>query len=71
MPPKIISVDLQAMSPIDGVIQLQGDITNISTAEKIIAQFDNEKADLVVCDGAPDGKYSLLFNDNSFIHKKF
>lgn len=66
---KIIAVDLQAMAPIDGVIQLQGDITKLSTAESIIKHFtsDNKqqqepssgerndvKAQLVVCDGAPD-----------------
>lgn len=54
--PKIIAVDLQAMAPLDGVIQIQGDITKVSTAEEIIKHFGNEKADLVVCDGAPDGK---------------
>jgi len=51
---KIIAVDLQAMAPLPGVKQLQGDITKISTASKIIDYFDNEKAQLVVCDGAPD-----------------
>lgn len=54
-PPKIVAVDLQAMAPLEGVIQLQGDITNTKTAEQIIAYFDNTQADLVVCDGAPDG----------------
>ncbi|XP_012235646.2 tRNA (cytidine(32)/guanosine(34)-2'-O)-methyltransferase-like [Linepithema humile] len=53
-PPKIVAVDLQAMAPLEGVIQLQGDITNTKTAEQIIAHFDNTQADLVVCDGAPD-----------------
>ncbi|EZA49978.1 hypothetical protein DMN91_011406 [Ooceraea biroi] len=53
-PPKIVAVDLQAMAPLEGVIQLQGDITNTNTAEQIIAHFDNTQADLVVCDGAPD-----------------
>lgn len=53
-PPKIVAVDLQAMAPLEGVIQLQGDITNTTTAEQIIAHFDNTQADLVVCDGAPD-----------------
>ncbi|XP_033356015.1 putative tRNA (cytidine(32)/guanosine(34)-2'-O)-methyltransferase [Bombus vosnesenskii] len=53
-PPKIVAVDLQAMAPIEGVIQIQGDITNINTAKQIISHFDNEQADLVVCDGAPD-----------------
>ncbi|BFF91664.1 putative tRNA (cytidine(32)/guanosine(34)-2'-O)-methyltransferase 1 [Drosophila madeirensis] len=54
---KIIAVDLQAMAPIRGVIQLQGDITKESTAEAIISHFGtdgDEKAQLVVCDGAPD-----------------
>jgi tRNA (cytidine32/guanosine34-2'-O)-methyltransferase len=51
---KIVAVDVQKMAPIPGVIQLQGDITKLSTAEAIISQFEGEKADLVVCDGAPD-----------------
>ena len=51
---KIVAVDLQAMAPIPGVIQLQGDITNHSTAAAIINHFDGLTADLVVCDGAPD-----------------
>ncbi|XP_037527388.1 putative tRNA (cytidine(32)/guanosine(34)-2'-O)-methyltransferase [Rhipicephalus sanguineus] len=51
---KIVAVDLQAMAPLPGVIQLQGDITEVSTAQKIIGHFKGEKADLVVCDGAPD-----------------
>lgn len=51
---KIVAVDLQAMAPIPGVIQLQGDITKKSTAQEIISHFEGEKADLVVCDGAPD-----------------
>lgn len=44
------------MSPIEGVTQIQGDITKVSVAEEIISHFGNENADLVVCDGAPDGK---------------
>jgi len=51
---KIVAVDLQAMAPIPGVIQIQGDITKTSTAEEIIGHFKGEHADLVVCDGAPD-----------------
>lgn len=42
------------MSPIEGVIELQGDITNQSTAEAIISKFNGELADIVLCDGAPD-----------------
>lgn len=51
---KIVAVDLQAMAPLPGVIQIQGDITKESTAKDIIKHFLGEKADLVVCDGAPD-----------------
>lgn len=51
---KIVAVDLQAMSPLPGVIQIQGDITKYSTAQEIMTHFEGEKADLVVCDGAPD-----------------
>lgn len=51
---KIVAVDLQLMAPIQGVIQIQGDITNMETARQIIEHFNGSKADLVVCDGAPD-----------------
>lgn len=52
---KLVAVDLQAMAPIRGVVQLQGDITNESTAKAIISHFsDGRKAQLVICDGAPD-----------------
>ncbi|GAB4816957.1 hypothetical protein N2152v2_004003 [Parachlorella kessleri] len=52
--PKIVAVDLQPMAPIEGVTQLQGDITSEVTAREVIAHFDGHRADLVVCDGAPD-----------------
>lgn len=51
---KIVAVDLQAMAPLPGVIQIQGDITKVSTANAIMKEFKGQKADLVVCDGAPD-----------------
>ncbi|XP_037070877.1 putative tRNA (cytidine(32)/guanosine(34)-2'-O)-methyltransferase [Pollicipes pollicipes] len=51
---KIVAVDLQAMAPLPGVVQIQGDITKQSTAEEIITQLDGQQAQLVVCDGAPD-----------------
>ncbi|GMS88447.1 hypothetical protein PENTCL1PPCAC_10622 [Pristionchus entomophagus] len=58
---KIVAVDLQPMAHLDGVIQLRGDITEVSTAEEIISHFDGGYAQLVVCDGAPDvtGLHSL------------
>lgn len=52
--PLIVAIDLQPMAPIDGVLQIQGDITSARTAELVIKHFDGGKADLVVCDGAPD-----------------
>ncbi|PIO73140.1 ribosomal RNA large subunit methyltransferase J [Teladorsagia circumcincta] len=57
---KIVAVDLQPMSPIAGVTQIQGDITDNYTAKRIIDVFGT-LADLVVCDGAPDvtGLHSL------------
>jgi len=51
---KIVAVDLQAMAPLPGVIQIQGDITKLSTAQNIVDHFCGEQAQLVVCDGAPD-----------------
>lgn len=51
---KIVAVDLQAMAPLDKVIQIQGDITKLTTAQGIIKHFEGCKAELVVCDGAPD-----------------
>ncbi|CAH1117095.1 unnamed protein product [Phaedon cochleariae] len=51
---KIVAVDLQPMSPLPGVIQIQGDITKYSTAQEIIGHFEGDHADLVICDGAPD-----------------
>lgn len=50
----VVAVDLQEMAPIPGVKIIQGDITMKDTAESIMNHFDERKADLVVCDGAPD-----------------
>ena len=50
-PEKIVAVDLQEMAPILGVRAIQGDITSLATAERIVAHFGGLKADLVVCDG--------------------
>jgi len=51
---QIVAVDLQSMAPIPGVHCLQGDITADSTAKEIIRLLGDCKADIVVCDGAPD-----------------
>lgn len=52
--PKIVAVDLQPMSPINGVTTLQADITHPKTLAKILDIFGGEKADFVCSDGAPD-----------------
>lgn len=57
----IVAVDLQEIAPLDGVITLQGDITDEGTAQQIVEYFRGDLADLVVCDGAPDGIPSLEF----------
>lgn len=53
-PAQVVAVDLQAMAPLPGVVQIQGDITKASTAQEIQRHFEGHPADLVVCDGAPD-----------------
>uniref|UniRef100_K3X681 Putative tRNA (cytidine(32)/guanosine(34)-2'-O)-methyltransferase n=1 Tax=Globisporangium ultimum (strain ATCC 200006 / CBS 805.95 / DAOM BR144) TaxID=431595 RepID=K3X681_GLOUD len=50
----IIAVDLMEMAPLDGVIQLKGDITHKQTVDEIITHFEGKKAQVVVSDGAPD-----------------
>ena len=50
-----MAVDLQPMAPIEGVLQLQGDITSLVTINAVLAHFQGCQADLIVCDGAPDG----------------
>lgn len=38
--PLIVAIDLQPMAPIEGVIQVQGDITNARTAEVVRMVFN-------------------------------
>ncbi|OII70758.1 methylase [Cryptosporidium ubiquitum] len=52
--PLIVAVDLQEMAPIDGVNIIKGDITSQKTVNQILEYFQGKKADLVLCDGAPD-----------------
>lgn len=51
---KIVSVDIQDIVPIEGVSIIKGDITRQETVQKILSCFDNDKADVVIFDGAPD-----------------
>jgi len=42
------------MAPLEGVVQIKGDITSLDTVYKIIAHFEGKLADLIISDGAPD-----------------
>lgn len=50
----IVSVDLQPISPIEGVVTIQADITHPETVKQILSHFEGQLADIVVSDGAPD-----------------
>ena len=53
--PNIVAVDLQPMAPIgNNVLCIQGDITSYDTALQILQPFQDQRAQLVICDGAPD-----------------
>ena len=52
--PRVIAVDLQEMAPIAGVHILQGDVTSYETVQTVLAYFDQQPVDLILCDGAPD-----------------
>lgn len=43
-------------APLPGVTIIHADITLPSTAKLMIDAMEGEKADLIVCDGAPEGK---------------
>ncbi|KAJ1460622.1 FtsJ-like methyltransferase-domain-containing protein [Pelagophyceae sp. CCMP2097] len=50
----IVAVDLKAVAPIDGVVRIIGDITDEETLRRVEAALGGSKAELVLCDGAPD-----------------
>jgi len=58
---KIVAIDLQPMASLEGIIQLQADITHPSTVGRMLAALNPDKSeeefqlvDLVISDGAPD-----------------
>lgn len=59
---KIVAIDLQPMAPLEGIIQIQADITHPATVQKLLSalnpetpnQEDYQLVDLVISDGAPD-----------------
>ena len=59
---KIVALDLQPMSPLEGVTALKADITHPSTVARVLKALDQDwdennethRVDLVISDGAPD-----------------
>ncbi|WRT63822.1 uncharacterized protein IL334_000747 [Kwoniella shivajii] len=51
---KVVSIDLQPMARLPNITILQTDITLPSTIPLVLDALGGRKADLVVCDGAPD-----------------
>jgi tRNA (cytidine32/guanosine34-2'-O)-methyltransferase len=63
---KIVAIDLQPMSPLDGIITLRADITHPATVPLLLTALDSDykpetasqqasqPVDLVISDGAPD-----------------
>ena len=45
-------------------LSVQGDITSSKTAAAVVAHFDGHHADLVVSDGAPDGRETRQLQQN-------
>src|SRR5579859_1729633 len=50
----ILALDLQPMAPLPGVIQIQADLTHPTTPRLLLTHLNSQKAQLVICDGAPD-----------------
>lgn len=44
-------------APLTGITTLQADITVPNTVPLVLDALGGRKADLVICDGAPDGEY--------------
>jgi len=51
---QILTVDLQSMNPIPGVTVIKGDISRQSTVTDIMNRMNNQYANIVLFDGAPD-----------------
>lgn len=49
-----------SQAPLTGVTTMQTDITCPDTVPRVLEALGGRKADLVVCDGAPDGTYRTL-----------
>lgn len=58
---RVVAVDLLEMEPIQGVDRIQGDFTDESVIEQVIESIGGAKADIVLCDMAPNmsGNWSV------------
>jgi len=58
---QVIGVDILPIKPLNGVILIQGDLTEKETGEEIKEQMENKQADVVLSDMSPDitGNYSV------------
>jgi 23S rRNA (uridine2552-2'-O)-methyltransferase len=57
----VIGVDLSSIKPLDGVVFIQGDITNTETLEQIKEHIHGRAVDVILSDMSPDisGVYSV------------
>lgn len=57
----VIGADLSSIQPLDGVIFLQGDITQTYTVDRINELMNGREADTIISDMSPDisGSYSI------------
>jgi tRNA (cytidine32/guanosine34-2'-O)-methyltransferase len=61
----VLGIDIQPIYPINGVVFWVRDITEENLSKDIIKHFSNEKVDIVVADGAPDG-FGTAFEDGFY-----
>ena len=50
---QVVTVDLQPMEPLPGVVEIQGDFTDSAILEAVVAALPGGSADLVMSDAAP------------------
>ena len=43
--PKIVAIDLQPLAPIEGVVQIQGDITSLAKVNEVMTHLEGKLAD--------------------------
>jgi len=58
---RVIGIDILPIKPLNGVVLIQGDLTEKETGEEIKEQMENKQADVVLSDMSPDitGNYSV------------